>query len=124
MKKILSIVLAVAMVLGISFVAVPTQPALAASNAAISVEGSHRIGDTITLSITAPNAGKGETWDAAFSVDNSGLVDPTTISPITGMNAGNSDTASCKAKAAGTVKFTVTFNTFWVLIHFEGFFFF
>lgn len=109
MKKILSIVLAVAMVLGISFVAVPTQPALAASNAAISVEGSNRIGDTITLRITAPNAGKGETWDAAFSVDNEGLIDAVPGGK-TGMNAGNSDTATCTAKAAGTVKFTVKFT--------------
>ncbi len=109
MKKILSIVLAVAMVLSITFVAVPAQPALAASSASISVEGSHRIGDTITLRIKAPNAGKGEKWDAEFSVNNEGLIDaiPTAI---TGMLAGNSETATCKAVAAGTVKFKVTFT--------------
>lgn len=97
------------MVLGISFVAVPAQPALAASSASMSVEGSHRIGDTITLRIKAPNAGKGEKWDAEFSANNEGLIDgvPTAIS---GMNAGNSETATCTATAAGTVKFKVTFT--------------
>ena len=109
MKKFLSIVLAVAMVLGISFVAVPAQPALAASSASISAEGSGRIGDTITLRIKAPSAGKGEKWDAEFSVNNEGLIDaiPTAI---TGMLAGNSETVTCKAVAAGTVKFKVTFT--------------
>ncbi|MBQ3664321.1 MAG: Ig-like domain-containing protein [Clostridia bacterium] len=113
MKKILSIVLAVAMVFGISFVAVPAHPALAASDASISADGSHCIGDTFTITVTAPNAGKGEKWDASFTLENANLIDSSTApdpADFNPMSAGSSKTTTCKAIASGKIKFTVTFT--------------